>query len=140
MPILSLIWSFAQSKLGIIVIAALLLGGFGLYHKTTMWIEQGKIASMEQEKNKALQDLYQERQKTANLEATIKFQRNQLSLQQKVKKETSDVKQAVTGNDRDYLYNNFNRLYNYKNPTTTNKNTSSNGKGLNPKAKIKAAD
>jgi chorismate mutase len=137
---LSLIWSFISSKLGIIVIAALALGVFGTYHKLTVWWNESNIAKIEKERDKALLDLYQERQKVADLEATIKFQRNQLSLRQKVQKETSDVKKAVSDNNRDYLYDNWNRVYNYKVPPSPTKDTGSNIKRPNAKAKAKTAE
>jgi len=134
---ISLIWTFISSKLGIIVIAALALGAFSIYHKIVVWNEQSKIESITKERDKALLDLYQERQKVADLEATIKFQRNQLSLRQKVQKETSDVKKAVSDNNRDYLYDNWNRMYNHKNPAASTKDTGSNIKRPNAKAKAK---
>ena len=136
---LSLIWSFISSKIGIIVIACLAIGAFGIYNKLSAWNYESDIAKIEKERDKALIDLYQERQKVADLEATIKFQRNQLSLRQKVQKETSDVKKAVSDNNRDYLYDNWNRMYNYKVPPTSTKNTGSNIKRPNTKTKAKAA-
>lgn len=137
---IGLIWSFISSKLGIIVIACLAIGAFGIYNKLSAWNYESDIAKIEKERDKALIDLYQERQKVADLEATIKFQRNQLSLRQKVQKETSDVKKAVSDNNRDYLYDNWNRMYNYKVPPTSTKNTGSNIKRPNAKAKAKTTE
>lgn len=137
---ISLIWTFISSKLGIIVIAALALGAFGAYHKLSAWNYESKITKIEKERDKAILDLYQERQKVADLEATIKFQRNQLSLRQKVQKETSDVKKAVSDNNRDYLYDNWLRVYNSKVPSTSTKDTGSNIKRPSAKAKAKTTE
>ena len=136
---ISVIWQLISSKLGIIVIAGLLIGGLGIYHKYTVWDNQVKLEAVEKEKNKALQDLYQERQKAEDLEKTIKFQRDQLSLKQRVVKETGDVQKAVKTNNRDYLYDNLIKLHNYKNPTvsTPTKDSSGNGGRFIPKAKVK---
>jgi hypothetical protein len=135
-----LIWSLVKSKLGIIAISLLVLGGFGIYHKITMWNEQRKIETMVKERDNALRDLQQEKVRTMDLEKAIQFQREQLTLQQRIKKGTSDVKQAVTSNDRDFLYNNFVRLYNYRNPKTNPESSGGNIKRLIPKAKAKTPE
>jgi hypothetical protein len=137
---LSLIWSFISSKLGIIVIAALALGAFSIYHKIVVWNEQSKIESITKERDKALIDLYQERQKVADLEAKVRVKNNQTSLHQRAKKESVDVKQAVGDNNRDFLYNNWIRLHDYKNPAAKPKSPSGNSKGFKPKAKTKTAN
>lgn len=136
LDLLKLVWGLASSKLGILVLAGLVLGAGGLYHKVTTWRSEVKIDKITKEKEAALRDLNQEKQKVADLKATIEFQRGQLSLRQRAQKETSDVKKAVAGHDLEYLRRNAQRLHDYKNPAATPANLRGNPKGPKPPAKI----
>jgi hypothetical protein len=124
--LVKLIWGFASSRLGILLISIALLGGFGLYHKISSWASEHKIDSLTKERDIALGEIIKKKAEINSLEKTVKFQREQLSLQQRVQKESGDVKEAVRGNDRDFLGRNFDRLYNYKNPTTGTDKTGGN--------------
>lgn len=113
---MGLIWTFISSKLGIIVIAAALLAGFGLYHKAVGWKHEAQVAKLEKEKEQAIKDWINEKQRAEDLQKTVQFQRNQLARKERVQKESSDVDKAVVNSDIDFFRRNADRLYDYKNP------------------------
>ena len=125
--IIKFAWGLLTSRAGIIVVAPLFSLGLGIYgtSKVTGWWHEHEIAKITNERDTVLRDLNQEKQKVKDLEATIKFQRGQLALRQRVQKETSDVKKAVVDNDRDYLRRNYQRLHDYKNPAAAQGNSGS---------------
>lgn len=131
-------WTLATSKLGIVVIAIALLGAFGFYHKAVGWKHEAQIANLEKEKEQALKNWINEKQRAEDLEKTVEFQRNQLARRQKVKKESSDVDQAVGRSDIDFFRRNADRLYDYKNPTA--KPTTTGGSRKRFKFKTKAGE
>ena len=114
----TIILSFLTSRLGIIVLAVALLGGGVFYHKLTGWWHETELAKVTKEKDAAVRDLNHEKQKVADLEKTVQFQRNQLARRQQVQKEVPDVDKAVGNSDLDYLRRNEQRLFDYKNPST----------------------
>lgn len=115
--LIKLVWSLLNSKLGILVLAGVALGGVGLYHKATVWWHEAQIAKVEKERDDAIRDWVNEKQRAEDLEKTIKFQRDQLARRQQVQKEVSDVDKAVGNSDLEYLRRNERRLHDYKNPS-----------------------
>jgi hypothetical protein len=134
-------WGLITSRAGIITLACLISLGAGIYgtSKVTGWQHEHEIYKINQEKDKAIADLNNEKQKVQDMEATIKFQRGQLARQQRVQKETSNVKKAVVNNDRGYLRDNFQRLYDYKNPAATPQNPGSKSGKPGPAPQTKTA-
>lgn len=112
----SLVLSFLTSRLGIVVLAAALLAGGVFYHKATGWWHEAELARVMKERDAAISKLNQEKQKVADLEKTVQFQRNQIARRQQVQKEVTDVDKAVGNSDLDYLRRNEQRLFDYKNP------------------------
>jgi hypothetical protein len=139
--IIKFAWGLLTSRAGIIIVASLLSLGLGIYgtSKVTGWWHEHEIAKITNERENALRDLNQEKQKVKDLEATIKFQRGQLALRQRVQKETSDVKKAVVDNDRDYLRRNYQRLHDYKNPAAAPGNSSGQKRGFRPAPQVGTA-
>lgn len=111
-------WTLITSRLGIVIISALIMAGFGFYHKAVGWKHEAQVAKLEKEKDQAIKDWINEKQKAEDLEKTVQFQRNQLARAKRVKKETSDVDKAVTSGDIDFFRRNAERLYDYKNPAS----------------------
>ena len=98
------------------VLIAFLVGGSFLTYKITGWFHASRITALEKERDKALKDWKDEKQRAEDLEKKVKFQQSQKARRQKVQKEVSDVDQAVTNNDLDFFRRNEQRLYDYKNP------------------------
>lgn len=114
--LIKLVGSLLGSKLGILILSGVAMGGFGLYHKVTVWRHDAQIAKIEKERDEALKNWINEKQRAEDLEKTIQFQRNQLARRQQVQKEVSDVDKAVGSSDLEYLRRNERRLHDYKNP------------------------
>lgn len=101
--------------LGWIIIAVLAGGGY-LGYKIIGWKHAAQVASLEKERDAAIQNYVNEKQKNEDLQKAVQFQRDQLARRQKVQKESSDVDKAVTVGDIDFFRRNAERLFDYKNP------------------------
>lgn len=132
--LIKLLWGLVSSRLGIIILSAALLGGGALYHKITAWRHEVALDKATKEKEAAIYDLNKEKQKVADLEKKVQFQRSQLSRRQQVQKEVSDVDQAEGSSDLEYLRRNAQRLHDYKNPAASPAPAGSLRKRLKPPA------
>lgn len=117
------------------VIIAVLAGGGYLGYKIIGWKHAAQVASLEKERDKAIQDFVNEKQKNEDLQKAIQFQKNQLARRQKVQKESSDVDKAVSSGDIDFFRRNAERLYDYKNPAAQPPTAGRIRKRFNPQTK-----